>query len=231
MNLIESLTKVGFTRHESLLYLTLCKEGEITGYEAAKLSGIPRSNAYLALAGLVDKGGAYRCEEEAVKYTAVPVIELVCNLRRDFEAILCHIEKEAPNKELPADGFITITGQKPVIQRVTNMIDQAEHRIYIALSALWLERFRPTLEAAIRRELKVVVITEPPYDIPGASIYHHQRTPGSIRLITDSTQVLTGLLSDAESSCVYSKNSTLVHLIKESLTNEIKLIRIESDCK
>ncbi len=54
MDLVDSLMKAGFTRHEAVLYLTLSREGELTGYEAAKISNIPRSNAYLALAGLVE---------------------------------------------------------------------------------------------------------------------------------------------------------------------------------
>ncbi len=48
MNLEECLMKTGLTRHESELYIALCREGELTGYEAAKITGIPRANAYQA---------------------------------------------------------------------------------------------------------------------------------------------------------------------------------------
>lgn len=227
MDLVESLIKVGFTRHESLIYLTLCKEGQLTGYEAAKLSGIPRSNAYLALAGLVDKGGAYRSEEEVVRYVAVPAQELVRNLKRNYERLFEQILREAPEKELPADAYITVSGRAPVLHKVKNMLLMAQERIYIALSAHLMEAFRFELTEAIKRGLKVVAITDTDFELNGASIYYHHRNPEALRLIADSSQVLTGEMNENEYSCVFSKNKALVQLIKESLTNEIKLIEMK----
>ena len=62
VDLIESLTATGLTRQEAQLYLLLHTEGVMTGYEAAKQSGISRSNAYMSLAGLVAKGAARRID-------------------------------------------------------------------------------------------------------------------------------------------------------------------------
>ena len=62
MDNVERLMEFGLTRHEASLYILLTLEGSLNGYEAAKQSGISRSNAYNALAGLVDKGAA-RSEE------------------------------------------------------------------------------------------------------------------------------------------------------------------------
>ena len=58
MDNVERLMEFGLTRHEASLYILLTLEGSLNGYEAAKQSGISRSNAYNALAGLVDKGAA-----------------------------------------------------------------------------------------------------------------------------------------------------------------------------
>lgn len=57
MSYIEDLMQFGLTRQESAIYYALLSEGMMTGYEAAKVSGVSRSNAYTALAALVDKGG------------------------------------------------------------------------------------------------------------------------------------------------------------------------------
>lgn len=69
MDNVERLMEFGLTRHEASLYILLTLEGSLNGYEAAKQSGISRSNAYNALAGLVDKGAAYIQEEDTVRYT------------------------------------------------------------------------------------------------------------------------------------------------------------------
>lgn len=230
MELIEALSKIGFTRHESILYITLCQEGELTGYEAAKISGLPRSNVYLALAGLVEKGGAYICEGEAARYTPVPVEELVANTRRQLSEVLDYLQKHIPKRKTSSEPYITITDKKQIVNKIKNIISQARERVYLAMAPYELELVREELTEAIAKGLKVVIITTEPFTINGATIYHIQNQPGQIRLISDSANVLTGDFGgEAEPSCLYSRNKNLIDLIKSSLTNEIKLIQIKTE--
>jgi hypothetical protein len=48
-----------------------------------------------------------------------------------------------------------------------------------------------------------------------------------VRLITDSIRVLTGEIAPDRAECVLSENARLVELIKDSLTDEMKLIELE----
>jgi sugar-specific transcriptional regulator TrmB len=224
MKLLDSLQKVGFTRHESILYILLCKEGELTGYEAAKRSGLPRSNAYLALAGLVEKGGACRLASETAKFIAVPPRELAENLRGRLQTSLAVIVKEAPQREWPLEPFITVSGKTQVHNKIKQMLREAVERIYLALGITELEAFRAEFEKAIESGRKVVLITDPPFRLKGAVIHHRPKPPDEIRLIVDSSAVLTGSIA---ATCVFSKNPNLVRLIKDSLTNEIELIEMK----
>ncbi len=229
MNLVESLQKIGLTGHEALLYVTLCKEGELTGYEAAKLTGIPRSNAYLALAGLVEKGGAYRIESEAAKYTAVPVAEFTRNMRRELGQVLDFIELNIPAIDERFHSFITVSGLKQIIHKMKNIIEQAGERIYLSCSPVELDYVINELADAVKRGLKVVLITGQSFHQDGFKVYVTGKQPGQIRLIADSESVLTGELNNAGNcSCLYSQNENLINLIKDSLTNEIKLIELEN---
>ena len=54
MDNVELLMSFGLTRQEARVYVLLLGEGALSGYEAAKRLGISRSNAYAALAGLVE---------------------------------------------------------------------------------------------------------------------------------------------------------------------------------
>ena len=70
---LNGLVLFGLTRQEANIYLCLYQNGELTGYEVAKQTGISRSNVYSALAGLTDKGAAYLAQGTSSKYVAVPI--------------------------------------------------------------------------------------------------------------------------------------------------------------
>lgn len=230
MDINESLMKAGFTKHEAALYLTLCREGDLTGYEAAKLANIPRSNAYLALAGLVDKGAALRIDGDASKYSAVPPRELVFNLRKTLEEAYRSIEEGITVQEAVREPYFTIAGRKNVIDKMSYMISHAAERIYISTSPRELLLVEEDLRGAAERGLKVVIITEQGYSLDNTIIYRNKKEPGQIRLIVDTAHVLTGELNESSgSTCLYSKNRNLVQLIKDSLTNEIRLIELKRE--
>ncbi len=230
MDIYESLMKAGFTRHEAMLYVTLCREESLTGYEAAKTSGIPRSNTYLALAGLVDKGGARRIDGDVSRYAAVPSNELVFSLRKDMEQVYRFIEENVPAYETTGEPYMTITGKQNVINKMCHIISIATERIYISTSPRELEYVMDELSDARDRGLKVVVISPSlpdGFNTEKMITYCNEKQPGQIRLIVDTSHVLTGEINETgRSDCLYSKNSNMVQLIKESLTNEIKLIQL-----
>lgn len=73
-----------------------------------------------------------------------------------------------------------------------------------------------------------MLITNGVINLEGASIYYEEKPHQQIRLIADSTNVLTGDVDDGEySTCLYSKKKNLIDLIKSSLKNEIALIELK----
>ena len=105
MDNVERLMEFGLTRHEASLYILLTLEGSLNGYEAAKQSGISRSNAYNALAGLVDKGAAYIQEEDTVRYTPVAIEEFCSNKIRHLEQKKTELIAELPGKRKNEGGY------------------------------------------------------------------------------------------------------------------------------
>jgi len=224
VTLVECLMKTGLTRHESELYIALCREGEMNGYEAAKATGIPRANAYQALASLADKGGAYVIEGPVQRYVAVPVEEYCNNVLERMKSVLEQIRRECPRGKPQHEPYITITGFGHIVEKMKNMIRQARERVYVSLSEKEIAYVRAELLDAVKRGLKVVAITSAGVELEGAIVYTIQKKPGPIRIIVDSTQVLTGEIAGLDDdSCLYSRNRPLVELIKDSLKNEILL--------
>ena len=217
MEIVERLMHFNLTRQEATLYLLLIKAGRLTGYEAAKQTGISRSNTYTALAGLVEKGAAYIMEEGKVtRYTPVAPEEFCNNKIRRLAEMRDALIKELPGVKNEAEGYITIKGNAEIISKLQNTVLNAKARIYVSL------------EDALGRGLKVVVITGSDFLLPGAICYNTVKQTGQIRLIADSQTVLTGDLDEgANSTCLYSCKRNLVDLFKDALKNEIKLIELQ----
>lgn len=228
MNLIECLTNFNLTKQEATLYVLLLKSGQLTGYEAAKQTGISRSNTYTALAGLVDKGAAYILEESKVtRYTPVAPEEFCTNKIDRLVEIKKELLSQLPVLQSDAEGYITIKGEREIINKLKNTVRQAKARIYASANARVLEVLKPELEAALKKGLKVVIISDKSFALDGAICYGTVKQNEQIRLIADSHTVLTGDLEDEENStCLYSCKRNLVDLFKEALKNEIALIKI-----
>ena len=229
MNLIEGLTNFNLTKQEATLYVLLLKSGQLTGYEAAKQTGISRSNTYTALAGLVDKGAAYVLEEGKVtRYTPVAPADFCSNKISYLEEVKKDILRQLPVLSNDAEGYITIKGAREIINKLRNTVSQAQARIYISANTRMLELLTPELKAALQRGLKVVIIGDKSFSLPGAICYGTTKQSEQIRLIADSHSVLTGDLQDDEdSTCLYSCKRNLVDLFKEALKNEIALIELQ----
>lgn len=227
MVLIEQLMQFGLTRQEATIYQTLYAEKELTGYETAKLTGISRSNVYTALAGLVDKGIAYMEEEGVTKYIPVKFEEFSRNYMHSLAFTRKAILQSLPKKQEKEEGYITIRGNKNIFYKIRNMLLETEYRVYMAFRMEILKLFEQEMKQLVKKGIKVVILVDEPYELPGAAIYYKSIIDCQIRLITDSHKVLTGQLNDCtESTCLYSQNQNLVDVFKQMLQNEITLLKL-----
>ncbi|MFI3214573.1 MAG: helix-turn-helix domain-containing protein [Eubacteriales bacterium] len=228
--LIERLMIFGLTRQEATIYLCLCKNTELTGYEVAKLTGISRSNVYGALSGLADKGAAYVVEGSSVKYLAVPIAEFCENYMQNIKEQQIFLQKNMPKLTKITDGYITIQGYRNIANKISHMIKSCEMRLYIAAKSNMIEELLPLLVEAQSKGRKVVVISDARFLQLDGESYVTEMAEEQIRLITDSSFVLTGDISKKEdSTCLYSGQEHLVTVFKEALRNKIQLIMIENN--
>lgn len=228
MDNVERLMEFGLTRHEASLYILLVLEGSLNGYEAAKRSSISRSNAYNALAGLVEKGAAYMQEEDTVRYTPVPVEEFCSGKIRHMEKKKKELIEQLPAKRKDDGGYLTIKGEEHICDKIIEMLIRAKERAYVSIYNERLEGIREYLERMVAEDKKVVIITNEPFDLPGATVYLTECRKEQIRLITDSNDVLTGEITNQyDATCLYSSNSNLVEVFKDALANEIQLLNMK----
>lgn len=227
MDVPEVFGLFGLTRQETSLYLTLIAEGELSGYEAAKQTGISRSNAYAGLAALVAKGALYLLDGAVPRYSAVEAKTFFDHRIRELREAAEALVPVLPSRKAGLEGYLTITGRQAVVDRMKTMIEGASLRLYFALSRTLIEPLLPFLESAGRRGVKIVALSDAPLEIFGMILHPMTPPEGQIRLIVDSVEVLTGDW-DAEGgpSCLYSRRPALVDLFKQALRNEIRLLEI-----
>lgn len=211
----------------------MCRNSELTGYEIAKETGISRSNVYTALKSLVDKGAANIVEEKSTKYIAVPIEEFCNNKIQKLKDLKDDIAGKMPEKNTITDGYITVTGDENILNKMRYMLSSAKEIVYMSMSSEYVMMLVEDINKAIDNKLKVVIVTDKIVSIDSAKIYYSQKRQNQIRLITDSENVLTGEFSKTNnsknSSCLYSNKKNLVVLFKEALQNEIKLIELKEE--
>lgn len=234
MSLVDSLKALGFTGHESQVYISLVKCSPCTGYELAQRSGLPRANVYAALSSLADKGAAIKVSADPARYTALPPAELMENAVRQVRLAGQDV---VDNLKLDAEGedrIYILEKEETLLNKAMNLIDSAVNTVYISATAEDLIRLHEVLSAAIRRNIKLVVLAAGDFAINGAIVYRSgypaSWTAGEGRpfeLIVDSGTMLSGELGrDHLSRGVSSQNPTLVMMSKHNFVEEIILADI-----
>ena len=222
--LIENLTSFNLTRQEATIYVALLTHGQMTGYEVAKETGVARSNVYSALQSLVEKGALYLIEGETTKYLPVEINLFLKNRFDELKEKASRIEKNAPKKIENQDGYITIVGSKNIESKICKMLEETKERLYVLSSSKILKKFESQLENLVKENKKVVIISDE-FEISGAICHKATTEENQIRLITDSSFVLTGILSgNQHDTCLYSGQQNLVDVMKEALKNKIELL-------
>lgn len=225
--LLEKLIGFGLTRQEAVLYLSLYQNGEMTGYEASKLTGISRSNVYNSLTGLVEKGAAYKREEAAAKYIAVDINDFCKNRIRRMEEDREYLTAHVLRPETASEGYLTIAGARHIRDKAVNMLSQAQYRVYLLAPAPFIESIRQELVRFVEQGKKVVVLTDVDPKLSGIIFYRKENAEDQLRLIVDSSYVLTGEAGmKPTDTCLYTGQKNFVSVFKEALRNEIKLIEL-----
>ena len=224
----DNLISFGLTRQEAVIYTTLLSHGDMTGYEVSKETGISRSNAYAALSNLVDKGASYLIEGDSTKYHPVDVDTFTKNVLNELQEKAVFIHEHAPEKQVETNGYITIIGARNIQNKLLQMIKETRIRLYISASARIVDAYEEELNELIGKGKKVVLMTDSSYNLDGAIVYHTDPEPGQLRVIIDSSYVMTGELTGSDDdNCLYSGQKNLVTVMKEALKNKIVLLSNE----
>ncbi|MCR5612843.1 TrmB family transcriptional regulator [Treponema sp.] len=224
LKILEYLTDFGLSRQEALIYVELLKKGQMTGYEVSKSTGISRSNVYSALSELTAKGACYVMEGEGSKYVPVELERFLSNVMGSLSEKAEYIKANSPEQVQNVEGYLTIKGSSNIKNKIRQMIEETQLRLYILAPSDIISIFDEQLKQLVAQKKKIVILSDE-YKLKGAKIYQTQVEKDQIRFITDSTYVLTGQITDSsDDTCLFSGQKNLVDVMKEYLKNKIFMI-------
>ncbi|MCC6456660.1 MAG: TrmB family transcriptional regulator [Caldilineaceae bacterium] len=158
---ITLLQELGFTEHEARAYQALLQHNPATGYEVAKVSGIPRPNIYPVLQKLEARGAAVRIAgDETTRYLPIPPQEFLKRVDSQFQQTLAQVGPmlEAAAQPAKASHIWQTDGYENLVAQARGLIRNTESELLIAL---WPEEARTLmddLEQVDTRDCKVTTL-------------------------------------------------------------------------
>lgn len=237
--IISLMQSIGFTQYESQVYLALLKQSNVTGYELAKLSGVPASKIYPILNRLIDREVIQAIDIEPKKYIPQPPDEILSRMRSDYSTAfdvldekLQHIYSE---EESASNHIWNISGREVIIRKVIDFINESIDHLYLSVWDEELDEISKALLLAKDHGVKINIVHFGNRLLGIENEYKHgrehsiriERGGRRIALIVDDKKVILGHFSeDGSSNAAWTINKGLVLLAKDYIIHDIYSIRI-----
>jgi sugar-specific transcriptional regulator TrmB len=235
---VDKLVRIGFSEYEAKAYVALLRESPITGYQLAKLSGVPRSMIYEVLGKLTARGAAMTLRKEgSTQYAPVPAGEFLEQMRREHEELVASLKDDLTTLGATSDlEYVwNIEGHENIMAKAEEMIDQARVRLYVSLLPATFQALRPVLEKAVGRGVRVVVYSTHDLDLPGGRVIvapipeeAQERVEGLwLVLVVDGEEVLIGeLLTENQARASWTGSPLFVFVAEHHLRTDLYLPQV-----
>ena len=233
-DVVALLQKLGFGEYEARAYYALLQHSPVSGYELAKVSGIPRPNIYPVLQKLEERGTVGRLESGSTTlYIPVAPDEFLAWLGQDFQATLATAQQALHELvSAPERAYVwNVQGYDNLLAQARTQIDDASAELLVAL---WPEEARALADKLEHAEERGVAITTLcvaacPQECGGCRgrIYRYKvvETPNArwLTLVFDAREVLVGEIAGDETSIVRTRQALLVTMSAWYIRHSIAL--------
>ena len=226
---IGKLHELGFSEYEAKAYLGLLAKSPVTGYELAKLCGVPRSMIYEVLGKLTTRGAVLSSQvDDTTRYAPVPPHELLDRLRHEHEDLLdvlsTELSRRAPASE--PDYVWNIEGAAHILAKSREMIDGAQRELLLALTDESLAHLREPLRRAYDRGLRLRVLFFGQGELGFGQVERHpfaeailsEIGAGGLMVVADGREALIG---NEAGKAAWTGNRHLVFVVSRYITQEM----------
>lgn len=234
---MELLKRIGLSDLESRCYLALHEESKLSGYEVAKRVSVSRTNVYAALRSLIDKGACRMIEGDPVRYDAVPIQQLVGQLRLEFEQAADRLIQQLRTPPKAAPSFYSWEGGDALEQAARRMTANARESILVDTGSEDLPRLEESLVYAENKGIRVILITHDKVKTPLKHILVRKRSEepanGQARkfvMLFDHRYALLGSFGGPlKPSALETDHPAVIETLKNAYQRDVLMMRIEAD--
>lgn len=233
---INLLNKTGLTDGEAKVYLTLIKHGSMSGYEASKLSGVPRSKIYNVLESAITKGFVLFSEYEGNnRYAAVPIDEIAERIKHETLDTLDNLTVELKDYQAVTDlDYIWhIKEYKNVFAKCRNIINNTKNELLIQIWEEDLPEIVKELQGLEKANIRMGIVyfsenedTEVPlkkYVRHGMLTEKFKEMGGRfVTLVSDGKEVVFGqILSDNVAEVIWTESKPMIAMAAECVRHDM----------
>lgn len=242
-DLIEKLKEIGFNTYEAKVYVALLKKYPATGYEVTKLANIPQARAYDTLKALEEKNVVASTNTKPVTYTPIKPKQLLNSYQKKMNSTINYLEKHLPEvKENYNEPIITVTGAQNIKDKIIEIIQNAKREIYIEIWSQDYKVFEPYLLEAYNRNVEIRIVGYDNFTSRFGMVFEHafakdiETSLGGRMIIiaVDESEGIVGQISSiknniADTNIIWTKNKSIVFIIKEFIVHDMYLIDVEEN--
>lgn len=242
-DLIEKLKEIGFNTYEAKVYIALLKKYPATGYEVAKLANIPQSRTYDTLKALEEKNVVAPTNAKPVSYTPIKPKQLLASYQKKMNSTLNYLEKNLPEvKDNYIEPVITVSGKQNIYNKILEVIQNAKREIYMEVWSQDFKIFEQELLNAYNRNVEIRIVGYDNFYSKFGMVFEHafakdiEMSLGGRMVIiaADDSEGVVGKVSsfkneDPDTNIIWTKNKSIVFIIKEFIVHDMYLIDVEEN--
>ncbi|MFQ6128421.1 MAG: TrmB family transcriptional regulator [Thermoplasmata archaeon] len=218
--IIGVLQSLGLSNYEARVYIALVAHGFGDAETIASTARIPRTSSYKALQSLCSKEFAFSTSGRPSIYKPEMPDRIKERILREVSNAfdkLSSIHEIVRDKGEPQLVF-TITGKVRVMTKIGELLDKSSEKFMISTPTFSeiRESHKKRLEAAIRRGIRVTIITEPGQKVPEGADVHWRRGLIATDVIVDGGEAL--IASPDLNACGFTDNPYLARHLESFLS-------------
>lgn len=233
-SLAQALQRLGFTDHEARAYATLSQTAPATAYEIAKISGLPRANAYNVLRALEAKGAIQPVTENPVRYVPVDPERYFGQIEKSTTTLCDSVVRELQTRTGVDDSvYVSVyRGSQQVNDKLSELIQSARKHVWIKAPTALISPFQDAITQAARRgiEIRIVAFGDNIKNLkthPDITVIPHEGDGvphGAADVLFTITVDFDGVMivsyaKDAIGS--YARNHSIVYVIQTLMLHEV----------